>query len=77
MDHATLFMMGIYLAPLAFVSFVSAWADGRKPIIGVILAAASTGLIAFVAYDRPEGLYALSDIPEMTTALIARMLAAF
>ncbi len=77
MDHATLFMMGVYLGPLALVSFVSAWADGRRPVIGVVLALVSTGLIGFVAYDRPEGLYAFSDIPEMTAGMIARLIAAF
>ena len=77
MDYATLFLLGVYLGPLAFVSFVSAWAEGRKPVIGIVLAAASTCLIVFVAVARPEGLYPLSDIPEITTALIARMLAAF
>ena len=75
MDHATLFLAGVYLLPLAFVSLVSAWAHGRKPVFAGSLLILGAGLIALVAIDRPEGMYQLQDIPLLTTQFVARVAA--
>lgn len=73
MDHETLFLVGIYLLPLAFVSFVSAWAHGHRPVFASTLVILGAGLIAFVAYDRPEGLFPMAEIPTLTTQFVARV----
>ncbi|MCH8466137.1 MAG: hypothetical protein LAT78_06150 [Roseinatronobacter sp.] len=75
MDHATLYMMGFYLLPLAFVSSVSAWARGHRPIVALALVLTSVALIGFVAIDRDEGMYPVTQIPELTTYVIGRIMA--
>ncbi|MGL4413664.1 hypothetical protein [Roseinatronobacter monicus] len=77
MDHETLFLAGIFLLPLAFVSFVSAWTHGHKPVFASSLLILSILLIAFVAYDRPEGMFRIAEIPTLTTQFVARVAALF
>ncbi|MCC5959128.1 MAG: hypothetical protein JJU08_07280 [Rhodobacteraceae bacterium] len=72
-----MFLLGVYLVPLALVSALSAWADNRKPVLGGILLLGSAGLLAWVWVQRPEGMYSLRDIPELTVALAAQMMALF
>lgn len=74
MDHAAIFVLGIFLLPLAFVSIVSAWTHGHPPRTALVLILISSALIGFVAYDRPQGLYALSEIPPLITRVIARLM---
>ena len=38
MDTGIIFLLGVYLVPLALVSAVSAWADGRRPYMALGLA---------------------------------------
>ncbi|PZX45804.1 hypothetical protein LY56_01365 [Roseinatronobacter thiooxidans] len=75
MDHATIFLAGVYLLPLAGVSFVSAWAHGHKPVFATALLLLGAALIAGVGIDRPEGLYHLSEIPDLTVQFVARVAA--
>ncbi|MGP9788639.1 hypothetical protein [Roseinatronobacter sp. NSM] len=75
MELETLFLLGVYLLPLAMVSTMAAWTDSRKPVLGLALLACSGGLLAWVWVQRPDGLYTLRDIPELTVALVARLMA--
>ena len=77
MDHATIFLAGVYLMPLAFVSFVSAWTHSHRPALALTLTVISGALLAFVAFDRPGGLYPVSELPAMTTQFVARVIALF
>ena len=77
MDHEFLFVAGICLILLAFVSFVSAWVDNRRPVLASLLGFGGAGLIASVALLRPEGLYRLREVPEVFTFVAARVLALF
>ena len=75
MDHATIFLAGAYLMPLAGVSFVSAWAHGHRPVFALALLLIGAAMIAVVGFDRPEGLYRLSEIPDLTVQFVARVAA--
>ena len=44
MDTGIIFLLGVYLVPLALVSAVSAWADGRRPYVALGLGVAGVGL---------------------------------
>lgn len=74
MDAETLFLLGVYLAPLGFVSLIGAWANNRRPVLAIILLLASAAVIAFVALTSDDGVFALREIPDMTIALIARVI---
>ncbi len=73
MDHETIFLLGVYVLPLAFLSLVSAWAGGRRPWVALILGGLGAGCIAWVAYHRDEGVYALREIPELSVILVAQL----
>lgn len=75
MDDATLFLMGVWLAPLALVSAVSAWADGRRPWVAGGLALAATGAILWAQVQG--GPFGLRDIPDLSLALVVRIRALF
>ncbi|MCC1481031.1 hypothetical protein [Roseibaca sp. Y0-43] len=77
MDTGFLFLLGVYLVPLAFVSAVSAWADGRRPTVAVGLAAFGVALAVIASVLRPDGVYGLSDIPVLTIELFTRIWRAF
>jgi hypothetical protein len=77
MDFVTAFLLAVYLVPLGLVSVLSAWSDGRKPVVGLGLWASAAGLATYVALLRPEGLFALRDIPELTIVVVARVIALF
>ncbi|MBR3371592.1 MAG: hypothetical protein IKG52_13275 [Rhodobacteraceae bacterium] len=77
MELENVFLLGVYLLPLAMVSAMAAWTDNRKPVLGLVLLICSAGLLAGVWVQRPEGLYPLRDIPELTVALAARLMALF
>ncbi|MCC5992731.1 MAG: hypothetical protein JJT99_09430 [Rhodobacteraceae bacterium] len=77
MDYATLFLMGVYLIPLAVISALSAWADERRPALGIVLLLCAAALLGWVWQARPDGLYPIREIPELTVVLAARILAMF
>lgn len=77
MDYATLFLMGVYLIPLAVLSALSAWVDDRRPVLGMVLLAGAGALLGWVWQARPEGLYPIREIPELTVALAARIMGMF
>ncbi len=75
MDAEILFLLGVYLAPLGFVSLIGAWAHNRRPVLAGVLLLGSAALIAYVALTRDAGPFGLNDIPDLTIALIARLIA--
>ncbi|MGY6706181.1 hypothetical protein [Roseinatronobacter sp.] len=77
MELETLFLLGVYLLPLAMVSAMAAWTDNRKPVLGLLLLLCSGGLLAWVWVQRPEGMFALREIPELTVGLAAQVIALF
>lgn len=77
MDYVAAFLLAVYLVPLGLVSILSAWSDGRRPILGLSLWLLASVLAAYVALFRPEGMFALRDIPELTIVVIARLIALF
>ncbi len=77
MDHATIFLLGVYLVPLAFLSLIRAWADSRRPGVALFLGMFAAGCIGYVAFTREEGLFGLREIPELTFEMAARIAASF
>lgn len=77
MDFEIVFLLAIYLLPLAFVSLVGAWAANRKPWLAATLALWSAGMLVYVHVTRDDGLFAWRDIPELTVTMIARVVALF
>ncbi|MFN4057633.1 MAG: hypothetical protein ACK4HW_05550 [Roseinatronobacter sp.] len=77
MDHVTAYLLAIYLIPLGLVSMASAWVDNRRPYLGALLWLAAGGIFVWVAATRPEGLFAFSEIPNLTISLVARLIALF
>lgn len=77
MDFETLFLLAVYLLPLAFVSLIGAWAGNRRPWMAGGLAGVSGAMLVFIALVRPEGMFRLRDIPEMTVFFIARVAGLF
>jgi len=77
MDHGIIFLLGVYLLPLAFVSAVGAWADGRRPHVAAGLIVVGVALVVLASVLRPEGVYALSDIPALTIEVIVKVWRAF
>ncbi len=77
MDHTTIFLLGVYLVPLAFLSLMRAWADSRPPAVALLLGAIAAGCIGYVAVAREEGIFRLREIPELTLELAARIVAIF
>ncbi len=77
MDTATLYIVGLILLLLAFVSFVSAWARENRPVTAIILFALGVGFLITVQQRRPQGLYAAHEVPGLIAAFVARIMAAF
>lgn len=77
MDFEILYLLGVYLVPLAFVSFVGAWASSRRPVVAVLLCVAALGVFGYIYFARDEGLFDWRAIPDMTVMLIARLIALF
>lgn len=65
------FVLGLALVPLAVLAGVSAWADGRRPWAGSVLALGAAGLVGFAWITAPEGgLPPLADVPEAALRLV-------
>ncbi|MCC5954723.1 MAG: hypothetical protein JJU07_01375 [Natronohydrobacter sp.] len=77
MDFETLYLLGVYLLPLAFVSFVGAWASNRRPVVAGLLAAMAIAIFGYIHTMREDGLFDWREIPELTVMLIARVIALF
>lgn len=77
MDTGIIFLLGVYLVPLALVSAVSAWADGRRPYVALGLGLTGLGLALTASVLRPDGSYGLRDIPELSVTVLVRLWQAF
>lgn len=77
MEYETLFLLGVYLLPLAFVSLVGAWASSRRPVLALVLIAAAFAIFGYIYTTRDAGLFDWREIPELTVMLIARLIALF
>ena len=74
MSFDVLFLLGIFLLPIAALSMMGAWVGGRSPRTGGILGMAALVLLIYVAQMRPAGLYDLRDIPVLLDAVFGRVL---
>lgn len=77
MDHAILFLFGVFLVPLALVSLVGAWAESRKPVVGLVLLVCAAGIFAGIAFHLPDGLYSFAEIPVLVVEFAARVMRLF
>ncbi|SDW25971.1 hypothetical protein [Roseicitreum antarcticum] len=71
MASGTLFVLGFLLLPLALVSMLAAWIDGRLPYTGAGLLILAAGLIGYVQLLHPDGGHALADLPDLALGIIA------
>ncbi|MFN3954538.1 MAG: hypothetical protein ACK4LQ_08800 [Pararhodobacter sp.] len=74
MDLDILLILGLGFVPLAFVAFVAAWADRRRPWAGVILLALALGMMGWAQVNHPGGGYDLRTLPELALEVVARFL---
>ncbi len=72
MDRDLLFLIGLIFLPLAFVAFVSAWADRRRPWAGLILLAIGLGLAGWANATHPGGGYDWRALPDLAFETVAR-----
>jgi hypothetical protein len=77
MDSETLFIGGLILLLLSFVSFVSAWTRETRPVTAIIMLALAVGLLITVRRIRPQGLYEVHEVPGLIAGFVARVMAAF
>lgn len=74
MERDLVLLLGLAFVPLAFVAFVSAWADRRRPTAGVILLAAALGMAGWAQLTHPSGGYDWRAIPEIAVEAVGRLL---
>lgn len=77
MDYELLFIGGVCLWLLAFVSFIGAWVESRRPVTAIIFFATGLALIIVVGRERPQGMFSLEEIPTLITRVVARLLSVF
>lgn len=65
MDYDLFYLIGVGFIPLAFVAFVAAWADRRRPWAAGILLVLALGLIISMRILNADGAYGLADLPEL------------
>ena len=74
MERDLILLAGLAFLPLAFVGFVSAWADRRRPVPGLIMLALGLGMAGGAQVTHPGGGYAGADVPQMALTVLARIL---
>lgn len=67
-------LAGLAFLPLAFVAFVSAWADRRRPIPGLILLFLGLAMAGWAQFTHPDGGYRWQEVPDLALGLLARLL---
>lgn len=73
MERDLLLLAGLVFLPLAFVAFVSAWADRRWPVPALILLVLGLGMAGWAHITHPDGGYRWEQIPEIALGLLARL----
>ena len=74
MERDLLLLIGLAFLPLAFLAFISAWADRRWPVPGLILLAMALGMAGWAHLTHPEGGYDPAEIPMIALELLGRLL---
>jgi len=74
MERDLLMLLGLAFLPLAFVAFVSAWADRRRPVPGLILLVLGLGMAGWAHLGHPGGGYRWAELPDLALGLLARIL---
>ncbi len=64
--------LGIFFAALAITSMLAAFAESRRPIVGLVLALGAGGAIWYAIETSEEG-YRLADIPMVFYEAIAAL----
>ena len=72
MERDLLLLIGLAFVPLAFLAFISAWADRRRPVPGLILLALGAGMAGWAHLTHPEGGYTLAEIPTLALQVLGR-----
>ncbi|KPQ06442.1 MAG: Protein of unknown function (DUF3028) [Rhodobacteraceae bacterium HLUCCA12] len=67
-------LAGLAFLPLAFVAFVAAWADRRRPVPGLILLILGAGMVGWAHFNHPAGGYDWADVPDLALSVLARLL---
>ncbi len=73
MDRDLLLLAGLICIPLAVVSLVSAWADQRRPYVGLGVLVAGAGVAAWAHLTHPEDGYSLRSLPNVLLETLAQM----
>ena len=68
MDADLFFVIGFFVALLAFPALVSAFSEGRSPRSAAILVMIGGGLIALAASRHPGG-YSIADLPDAMSSV--------
>lgn len=74
MERDLVLLLGLAFAPLAFVAFVSAWADRRPPTAGAILLVLGLGMVVWAQLSHPAGGYDWRTIPRIAVEAAGRLL---
>ncbi len=74
MERDLILLAGLAFLPLAFVAFVSAWADRRRPVPGLILLVMGLGMAGWAQFSHPAGGYEWGDVPDLALEMLARLL---
>lgn len=74
MERDLVLLLGLGFLPLAFVAFVSAWADRRRPTAGVILLLLGLGLAGWAQATHPGDGYDWRTNPEIAVEAVGRLL---
>lgn len=74
MERDLILLAGLAFLPLAFVALVSAWADRRRPVPGLILLVMGLGMVGWAHLGHPGGGYDWSEVPGMALEILARLL---
>lgn len=74
MDLDLLLLFGLVFLPLAFVAFVSAWADRRRPWAALILLAMGLGMAGWAHLNHPDGGYDWREVPQIAVETIGRLI---
>jgi len=74
MERDLLLLAGLVFLPMALLAFVSAWADRRWPVPGLILLALGLGMAGWAHLTHPDGGYQWHQIPDIALGMLARLL---
>lgn len=72
MERDLVLILGLACLPLALVALVSAWADRRFPLPGLILLALGGAMAGWAQLTHPVG-YDWREVPVIVLEMIARL----